>query len=215
MFIVRIKFCILLFGGEAKKFKEVDFVFFAHKMDELKDAKRHIVLSAKDFKLLNPNTQTCPIFRSSRDAELTKAIYNRVPVLVDNNRKEGGNPWGIKFSTMFHQTNDAEFFKDAEELKKAGFKLSGNIWKKGKETFLPLYEAKMFRHYDHRFGSVYIKSENWVNQGQTTESSLVEHQNPEFVVQPRWWADGSEGCQKIAAFIKEGFACFSRYNKSY
>jgi len=58
---------------------------------------------------------------------------------------------------MFHQTNDAEFFREAEELKKAGFKLSGNMWKKGKQVFLPLYEAKMFRHYDHRFGSVYIK----------------------------------------------------------
>lgn len=50
----------------------------------------------------------------------------------------------------------------------------------------------MFRHYDHRFGSVYIKPENWINQGQTTESTLVEHQNPEFVVQPRWWAQESE-----------------------
>ena len=191
------KFCILLFGGEKKKFKEFDFVFFAHLIEELKDSKRHILLSAKDFKLLNPNTQTCPIFRSRQDAELTKAIYNRVPILVDYNREKGGNPWGIKFLRMFDQTNDAELFREAEGLKKAGFKLSGNIWKKGKEAFLPLYEAKMFRHYDHRFGSVYIKSENWVNQGQTTESTLVEHKNPEFVVQPRWWATESEIFDRI------------------
>ena len=52
------------------------------------------------------------MFRSRRDAELTKAIYRRVPVLIDRNRKEGGNPWGIKFVTMFHQTNDAELFLD-------------------------------------------------------------------------------------------------------
>lgn len=191
------KFCILLFGGEKRKFKEADFVFFAHQIEELKDKQRHITLSAKDFKLLNPNTQTCPIFRSSRDAEITKAIYKRVPVLVDNNRKEGGNPWGIKFSRMFDQTNDAEFFKDSERLKKAGFKLEGNIWKKGKQLFLPLYEAKMFRHYDHRFGSVYIKPENWINQGQTIETTLVEHQNPEFVIQPRWWAQESEVLDRI------------------
>jgi hypothetical protein len=113
-------------------------------------------------------------------------------VLVDNNRKDGGNPWGIKFLRMFDQTNDAELFREADELKKQGSKLNGNIWKKGKQVFLPLYEAKMFRHYDHRFASVYIKPENWINQGQTTESTLVEHQNPEFVVQPRWWAQESE-----------------------
>ena len=69
-------------------------------------------LSSTDLALLNPNTRTCPIFRSRRDAELTKAIYRRVPVLIDKNRKEGGNPWGIKFVTMFDQTNDAELFRD-------------------------------------------------------------------------------------------------------
>ena len=30
---------------------------------------------------MNPNTGTCPIFRSKRDAEINKAIYRRVPVL--------------------------------------------------------------------------------------------------------------------------------------
>jgi hypothetical protein len=183
------KFCVLLFGGKAKKFDEADFVFFAREMDELRDKKRLISLSPKDFKLLNPNTQTCPIFRSSKDAELTKAIYKRVPVLVDNNRKEGGNPWGIKFFTMFHQTNDAELFKDAEELKKARFKLDGNIWKKGKQVFLPLYEAKMIQMFDHRAAGVVVNADNWMRQGQTDETSSVQHQNPESTVEPRWWVD--------------------------
>jgi len=185
------KFCVLLFGGAEKKFKEAEFAFFAHEMEELKDKKRLITLSAKDFKLLNPNTKTCPIFRSSRDAELTKAIYKRVPVLVDRNRKEGGNPWGIRFFTMFHQTNDAELFKDAGELKKAGFKLDGNIWKKGKKVFLPLYEAKMIQMFDHRAAGVIVNTENWFRQGQTNGTFLVQHQNPEFAVEPRWWADKS------------------------
>jgi hypothetical protein len=182
------KFCILLFGCSKNKSKSPDFVFFAHTMDDLRDKKRHITLSANDFKLLNPNTRTCPIFRTKRDANITKYIYKRVPVLINKTRKQGGNPWGIKFFTMFHQTNDAELFYTAEQLKSEGFKCIGSIWKKGKMVFLPLYEAKMFRSYDHRFGSVYIKDENWLNQGQTVETSLVEHQNPEFAILPRWWA---------------------------
>ena len=191
------KFCVLLFGGSQIKSDSADFVFFAHTMEELKNKNRHIALSTDDFKLLNPNTHTCPIFRSSRDAELTKAIYRRVPVLVDRNREEGGNPWGIKFFTIFHQTNDAELFQVADQLKAAKFKRYGAIWKKGKKILLPLYEAKMFRPYDHRFASVYIKPENWMIQGQTTETTLVEHQNPEFSVEPRWWADQSEVSKKI------------------
>jgi len=114
---------------------------------------------------LNPNTRTCPIFRSRRDAELTKAVYRRVPVLIDKNRKQGGNPWGIRFVRMFDQTNDAELFRTAEDLLKEGCKHQGNHWRKGKRLFLPLYEAKMVQAYDHRAAGVVVQAENWVRQG--------------------------------------------------
>ena len=184
-----LKFCILLFGGSQLQSDSVDFVFFARKIEELKDKNRHISLSRDDFKLLNPNTRTCPVFRSNRDAELTKSIYRRVSVLVDRNREEGGNTWGIKFFTMFHQTNDAELFQVADQLKAAKFKSDGVRWKKGKRILLPLYEAKMIQAYDHRAASVILNPENWFRQGQTDSTSLVAHQNPEFSVSPRWWAD--------------------------
>jgi len=181
------KFSILLFGGKDRRTPHADFVFFAHDLRDLSEKRRHISLSRKDLALLNPNTKTCPIFENRRDAELTKAIYRRVPVLIDHNRKDGGNPWGVKFVRMFDQTNDAELFQRPESIRREGFNLRGNQWAKGKQVLLPLYEAKMFRPYDHRFGSVFIRKENWVNQGQTDETTLVEHQNPEFLVQPRWW----------------------------
>lgn len=181
------KFCILLFGGEAVKAKAAQFVFFAHSMDDLAERDRRISLAPTDFALLNPNTRTCPIFRTRRDAELTKAIYRRVPVLFDESRREGGNPWGIRFLTMFHQTNDAELFHTAEQLKELGFKQRGNRWTKGKQTFLPLYEAKMIQAYDHRAASVVLDKENWMRQGQTLATTPVQHQNPEFAVAPRWW----------------------------
>ena len=187
------KFCILNFGGEQAAASQADFVFFAHRVEELEDRKRHIALSAADIRLLNPNTRTCPIFRSRRDAEITKAIYRRVPVLIDTNR-EGptGNPWGIQFKTMFHQTNDAELFREADTLKADGFKLKGNRWIKGKQTFLPLYEAKMVQAYDHRAAGVVVDKSNWFRQGQTDETTLAAHQNPEFLAVPRWWVDAAE-----------------------
>ncbi len=182
------KFSILNFGGAESRTKEADFVFFAHTVEELEDRARHIALSSADIRLLNPNTRTCPIFRTRRDAEITKSIYRRVAILIDRKR-EGptGNPWGIQFKTMFHQTNDAELFREADWLKKQGFTLKGNQWRKGKEVYLPVYEAKMFRPYDHRHGTVYEDTKNWINQGQTIETTLVQHQNPEHLVQPRWW----------------------------
>jgi hypothetical protein len=90
---------------------------------------------------------------------------------------------------MFHQTNDAELFLEPDTLKGDDFKLDSNHWRKRKRKCIPLYEAKMFRPYDHRFGTVFEDTSNWINQGQTYETDLVCHQNPEFVVQPRWWVD--------------------------
>jgi len=185
------KFSVLLFGGEKRKADEVDFVFFARTVEEIapQNKQRHIPLTAADMARLNPNTRTCPIFRSRRDAELTKAIYKRIPILIDENRKTGGNPWGIKFLRMFDQTNDAERFIPPEKLKKDGFKLRGNRFEKGKRTCLPLYEAKMVQAFDHRAASVTVEQGNWVGQGQKAETTDVEHQNPEYAVMPRWWVE--------------------------
>ncbi len=183
----RFKFSVMLMNGPAVPAVVTDFVFFAHIMEDLEDPQRHITLTDKDLKLLNPNTRTCPIFRTRRDADLTKKIYRNVPILHDRGRKSGGNPWGIKFCTMFHQTNDAELFQAADVLAGQGYKLDGNRWIKGKTIYLPLYEAKMTQAYDHRAAGVRIEAGNWMRQGQTEATSLVEHQNPEFVVIPRYW----------------------------
>jgi hypothetical protein len=40
-----------------------------------------------------------------------------------------------------------------KQLETDGFDLHGNRFVKGKEVFLPLYEAKMIHQFDHRFGS--------------------------------------------------------------
>lgn len=192
----RFKFSVLLMNGAEVKSEQARFVFFAHDVEELSDASRQITLLPRDLKLLNPNTRTCPIFRTRRDAELTKRIYRNVPILVDRRRKAGGNPWGIKFCRMFDQTNDAELFNDAAKLDAAGYKLDGNRWVKGDDVYLPLYEAKMVQAYDHRAAGVRIEAGNWMRQGQTEETSLVEHQNPEFVVQPRYWVS-AEAVRKV------------------
>jgi hypothetical protein len=203
-----LKFCVLLFGGTNHKSKAADFVFFAHRISQLRDKNRHVLLSSEDFKQMNPNTLTCPLFRSRRDAEITKAVYRRVPVLVDRTRKDGGNPWGIRFVRMFDQTNDAELFKTPDELQKARFKRDGALWKKRKETFVPLYEAKMVQMYDHRAASGVVNNENWMRQGQTEATSLVQHQNQEYTVEPGWWVSESAVLKAIGPEWKRGFLAF-------
>jgi hypothetical protein len=206
----RFKFSVLLMNGAARQTVGADFVFFARGLEDLTPTDRHIQLSARDLKLLNPNTQTCPVFRTRRDCELTKRIYRHVPILIDQNREAGGNPWGVKFVRMFDQTNDADLFRTAEQLGADGFRLRGNRWVRRKEVFLPLYEAKMIQAFDHRAASVVVQAANWMRQGQTEETTPVLHQNPEFVAMPRFWVAEAEVRRALESKITEppGFLGF-------
>ena len=203
------KFSVAFLGGAEVRTRAADFAFFAHDVSDLADRDRHIPLSAGDMALVNPNTKTCPIFRSRRDAELTKAIYGRVPVLVDESRGDAGNPWGIRFFRMFDQTNDADLFHTAEQMQKMGLVLKGNRWTDTRgRTFLPLYEAKMVQAFDHRAASVIVADENWVRQGQTAPTTPEQHRDPCFQVLPRWWVDQSEVQRALHTQQQAAYVCF-------
>ena len=160
------KFCLITLGEADKS----DLLFFALGLDELRDNAKKLSLDAADYALLNPNTLTCPVFRSRRDAELTKQIYTRVPVLIREARdgEPEVNPWGLRFSTMIDMSNDSHLF--ASETG---------------PCHLPLYEAKMFHQYDHR----------WVTYGDdevTVDIAFADKRNPAYAVRPRYWVEARE-----------------------
>src|SRR5699024_7264614 len=144
--------------------------------------------------LLNPNTSTCPVFRSRRDAEINLGIYRRVPVLV----KEGdpkANHWGVAFMRMFDMSNDSHLFHTREPLEEDGWSLEGNVCVRGDKRMLPLYEAKMLHHYDHRWAT-------YNEDGSTRDLTVEEKQSPDAVVLPRYWV--SEGATATGEFDKNG-----------
>jgi len=159
------KFCLLTIG-EAE---ESRFAFFLGNTEQLKDLRRSFTLATEDIARLNPNTRTCPIFRSKKDAEITNSIYRRVPVLWDENDKDG-NTWGIKFLTMFHMSSDSGLFHDARRQ----FEIPNPV---------PLYEAKMVHQYDHRWATYVGEGDN--SRDMTDE----EKQDISKFVCPRYWVD--------------------------
>ncbi len=190
----RFKFCLLTMAGMEAGTGAFDLAFFLHTIDDLHDDDRHFTLTPEEILLINPNTKNCPIFRSKRDAEITKAVYRRVPVLVNEGKGEAGNLWGVSFQAMFHMSNDSHLFRTREEMEAAGFALDGNRFVKGEEVWLPLYEAKMFWHYDHRYGTF---------EGAESRSSTSiptpgaeEYADPEYLVVPWYWVNSDEVREK-------------------
>lgn len=182
----RFKFCLLTVTGASRPVTSTtDFFFFAHHATDLEDQNRHFTLSAEDIALINPNTRTCPIFRSKRDAEITKAIYRKVPVLIDEGPPEQ-NPWKIRFQRMFDMSNDSHLFRTRDQLEAQGFELQGNAFHHRGERYLPLYEAKMMYHFTHRYGDYAMRPEGSLDT-ELPRIPAVRLQDSKYAVLPKYW----------------------------
>ncbi|MEI6174184.1 MAG: hypothetical protein WCR01_10555 [Bacteroidota bacterium] len=179
------KFSLLTISGSSDEKRKSNFGFFLTRVEHLQDKLRIFSLTSEDFIRLNPNTKTCPVFRTSVDAELTTKIYRNVPILI--NEQTGDNPWGIKFKAMFHMANDSHLFRTRQQMELEGFTLWGNKMRRGSEIYLPLYEAKMIWHYDHRFGT-YAGVGNRTST-QTPTPTIEKYQDPEHLIIPWYWVD--------------------------
>lgn len=193
------KFSIIVMTGKELLQENITCAFYLHNTKELADAEKVFALTPDDFALFNPNTRTCPIFRSRNDMELTRKIYKQAPILIDENNSEGGNPWKIKFTALFHMTNDSGLFRTSSQLEKDGFWLgAGNIYTKGEERHLPLYEGKMVQIYDHRAAGVVVNPENIHRPAQPRQTTEEEHKDPNYSPKPQFWVseEGTKGCFK-------------------
>ena len=189
----RFKFCALIFGGEERLFDQTECAFFLHDTKTVHDEDRCFPLTPDDFARVNPNTGTAPVFRSRRDAEITRRIYKQHPVLVKRLQSKKKRAWRVKYATMFHMTNDSHHFRTAEQLDAEGFyPVEGNRWKKGKELYLPLYEGKMVQAFDHRAASVVVNPENLNRPAQPREATDEEHANPDWLPEHQYWVPASE-----------------------
>jgi hypothetical protein len=183
------KFCLLTLG-HVQPNELSDFVFFAQKVTDLNEPDRHFRLSADEVALLNPNTRTCPIFRSRRDAELTLRVYRQLPILVRDNAGPKGNPWSISFSSMFHMANDSGLFHTLEELEAAGLHLDGNTFADGARRMLPMYEGKLFHIYNHRYNTFEGVPEERRFRVKAQTLPMGDHvRDPSARPLPRYWID--------------------------
>ena len=165
------KFCLLTL---APKEGLSDFAFFLHNMHELEDERRHFVMTPEEFDLLNPNTHTCPVFRSKKDAELTKKMYAKAGVLLKESDEENGDPWKVELkTTLYHMANDSKLFS-----MKPGKDYKGR-------DLLPLYEAKMMHQYDHRWNTfVAFDDPQPVNN--------EDKANIKYEITPEYWVEPAE-----------------------
>ncbi|HTR56147.1 MAG TPA: N-6 DNA methylase [Kofleriaceae bacterium] len=177
----RFKFCLLTIGAS----KTFVVAFGLRATSQLADPGRLFDLTPADIALINPNTRTCPVFRTRTDAEITKAIYRRIPILIREARKgeageaSNGNPWRIQLARMFDMSNDSHMFRTRAQLGSSGWRLSGNVFISESGRMLPLYEGRLAHQFNHRYAQE--------PDGQLVEASDAQLRDPSFVVEPHYW----------------------------
>ncbi len=176
----RFAFCIVTICGDELKFIKPTFAFHIHNINQLNQQERRFCLSKDEFNLINPNTSSCPIFRTEIDATLTKKIYKASKIIHKDIDSE--NEWGITLLRMFDMSLDSQLFHDSYQL--------GDV---------PLYEAKMFFNYDHRYGNY---SNEMISSGQVNfkiipTPSLEQLLDPAFSVKSRFYVSFNDVAEKI------------------
>ncbi len=184
-------FVLVTLGRATEPARLLNYVL---RIEHLSDPRRAFRLSADEFALINPNTRTCPVFRSEFDADLTKKLYRAAPVLIaealtDEDGKVARrevNPWGISFSQgLFNMTTDSGLFKDSPAAP-------------GAPRRLPLYEAKMVHQFDHRWATFISTPELPNDDWPSRDCTLAEHADDSYAPSPRHWVDEREVLAQIA-----------------
>lgn len=178
------KFCLLTAGKPQNTPREVKGGFYLTRLEHLSDPNRIYTLRTDDFASLNPNTKTCSVFRTAKDASLAAKVYRKCPILI--NEVTGYNPWGARVSNMMHMSHDSEEFKTYQALLSEGASLVGNVFTtKTNIKFVPIYEGKMIWFYNHHFAT-------WPTGGDRPNSipnvELKDLSNPSSSILSWYWS---------------------------
>jgi hypothetical protein len=171
------KFSLLTLTGEKWPAQEADFAFYLTKLEHLRENDRHFTLSDDDIELLNPDTRSCPTFRSKTDAEITKKIYRKGEHL---NAENSPGTWDIDFlKKLIDLSMHTDIVVEKEGDNLINMKYDEQV---REEDCLRLYEAKLIHQFDHRYAEF---PENDPEDAVTLSEG--EKKNPDKTIDPRYW----------------------------
>ncbi len=161
----RARFSLVTLASTAQR--EPMFGFLLGTINDLAEPDRLFSLKYSDLAAVNPNSCTCPTFKSRQSATLVASIHRRWPILSHETLE---NDWEATSSRMFDMSYSAALFQDEEF-----------------DDSLPLYEGKMITQFNHRFASVVINAQNPDRPANSETISITCLHDPYFRPTPRYW----------------------------
>ena len=134
------------------------------------------------------------MFRTRADADITLGIYRRHPVLIRDDDPDG-NPWGLSFARLFDMANDSGLFHQPDDF--ADDEFNGWSYKRDGKEYVPLYEAKMLSHFDHRFSTYRGATQAQLNIGALPRRHRQATRRPRLEPLARYWVERTEVAAKL------------------
>lgn len=193
------KFCLLTLTGRDVPSNRTELAFFCRSIEDAHNQSRRYVLTPQDIIGLNPNTLTCPIFRNAREAALVRHVY-RATTVISSDRDER-RAFNARIQRVLNSTDDVELFEEVPPDRVRQHTLTLPVDRK----YEPVYEAKMFHQFDHRFGTYVGQSQAQANQGKLPELTTEDHSDPNCYAQPRWWVTEDVTSARTRALFDRGW----------
>jgi hypothetical protein len=179
------KFCIIVISGAAAKTQEAGIAFFCRNYDHVRQPERRFALTRESVALINPNTKTCPIFRSRADAILTEQIFRRVPVLL--REVTGQSPWQIQIYRAIDLFRLGHSGISSDEAFQMGKRSTTRDLLAERSGLFPLFESKLIHQFDHRYATYSGVGSDELRNGRPHEQRLDAKLDPSLTTVPRQW----------------------------
>jgi hypothetical protein len=178
----KFRFAVTAIRGRSAPVEQIRMSFFSKYPTDV-TPERVFSITPNEIRLLNPNTGNCPAFISRADADLTIGVYGRFPVFMRDD-SPGGNPWGVTFMRMFDMANDSDLFLERSDLMPT--RDDGWLIRTPAGKYVPLYEAKLLWHYDHRLSSYALRARG-SRDTELPRLTDAMHDDPNAEAVPRYW----------------------------
>lgn len=191
----RVRFAVTAMSGVDRIALQTRFAFLTRHLADVPE--RRFELAPDEVMVMNPNTGTLPMFRTRTDADITLRIHRRHPVLVRDDAFDG-NPWKLSFCRLFDMATDSNRFHQPEKLTDGEF--DGWAFRRGDgREYLPLYEAKLLGHFDHRFSTYRDATQAQLNVGALPRPTAQQHDDPRMEPLARYWVARTAVEKQLAA----------------
>lgn len=173
------RFCLLTLCGPKVKGEKIEFCYFAHSVDDLKDKERRTALTSDDIAIFSPNTLAPPMLLNAKDTVLARLAYGAFGVLA-NLQKPSEDGWSASIQRMLSLSDPGDMFRLADEL---GDDVDNSDWTR-------LCCGKAIHQYDHRYAS-WLDSD-WESFG------AKRHCDPTAVIRTEYYARSFEVQNRLA-----------------